>query len=89
MANALPFAWIVGVAFVARPAWLPVVATGHLAPRVRVCFPVAGVAVGDYELSGSRGFVPGAHGDGSSHVAVHLVFSLLVLDDPEVSRGAS
>lgn len=62
-----------------------VVATSR---RVRVCFPVAGVAVGDWDLSGCRGFVPGAPGLGSSHVAVHLVFSLLVLDDPEVSRGA-
>jgi hypothetical protein len=34
--------------------------------------------------------VPSAPGDGSSsHVAtVHLVFSLLVVDDPEVSRCA-
>jgi hypothetical protein len=87
--NALPFAWIVVVAFVARghPC-----RGGHLA-RAAFAFASPWPAL-LLETRSSAGVgvscpAPPGPGDGSSHVAVHLVFSQLVLDDPEVSRSAS
>jgi hypothetical protein len=71
----------------ARP---PVVATSR---RVRVCFPVASVAVACWRLEAQR--ESGFHARRPRgwffprRRALHLVFPLLVLDDPEVSRGAS